>query len=67
MKLATLKSEKRDGTLVVVDQNLKWAVSVPEIALTMQAAIHQVLQPHKRAERRDETELPVLEQWVISE
>ena len=38
MKLATLKNEKRDGTLVVVDRNLKWAVSAPEIAPTMQAA-----------------------------
>ena len=63
MKLATLKSEKRDGTLVVVDHNLKWAVSVPEIALTMQAARDQVLQPYKKGERRDESELPVLEEW----
>lgn len=39
MKLATLKSERRDGTLIVVDQNLKWAVAVPEIAPTMQQAL----------------------------
>jgi fumarylacetoacetate (FAA) hydrolase len=39
MKLATLKSEKRDGTLIVVDQNLEWGVAVPEIACTMQEAL----------------------------
>ena len=39
MKLATLKSAKRDGRLIVVDQNLKWAVAVPEIAPTMQDAL----------------------------
>ena len=39
MKLATLKSERRDGTLIVVDQNLEWGVAAPEIAGTMQEAL----------------------------
>jgi fumarylacetoacetate (FAA) hydrolase len=39
MKLASLKNEKRDGTLIVVDQNLKWGVAVPEIARTMQEVL----------------------------
>jgi fumarylacetoacetate (FAA) hydrolase len=39
MKLATLKTEKRDGTLIVVDQNLKWGAAVPAIARTMQEAL----------------------------
>ena len=38
MKLASLKNG-RDGTLIVVDKNLKNAVKVPEIAATMQAAL----------------------------
>jgi len=38
MKLASLRSG-RDGTLVVVDKALQFAVKVPEIALTMQSAL----------------------------
>ena len=39
MKLATLKSAKRDGALIVVDQNLRWGAAVPEIAHTLQEAL----------------------------
>ena len=39
MKLATLKSGTRDGTLIVVDQGLKWGVAVPEIAHSLQDAL----------------------------
>jgi fumarylacetoacetate (FAA) hydrolase len=39
MKLATLRTEKRDGTLIVVDRALQRAVTVPEIAPTMQTAL----------------------------
>ncbi len=39
MKLATLKRGGRDGTLVVVDRELKHAVAVPDIAATMQQAL----------------------------
>lgn len=39
MKLATLKSDKRDGRLVVVDRALTRAVAVTEIAPTLQAAL----------------------------
>ena len=39
MKLATLKTEGRDGQLVVVSRDLRRAVAVPEIAKTLQAAI----------------------------
>lgn len=39
MKLASLISEKRDGTLIVVDLNLKRGVAVPEIAGTLQDAL----------------------------
>lgn len=39
MKLATLKVGGRDGTLVVVDRNLSYAVRVPTIAPTLQAAL----------------------------
>ena len=38
MKLASLKNG-RDGTLIVVDQNLERAVKVPEIAATLQQAL----------------------------
>ena len=41
MKLASLKSGGRDGTLVVVDRGLAQAVAVPDIAATMQAAIER--------------------------
>ncbi len=39
MKLASLKTGGRDGTLVVVNKDLTQAVTVPEIASTMQAAL----------------------------
>lgn len=39
MKLASLKEGGRDGTLVVVDKELKRAVRVPEIAKTLQQAL----------------------------
>lgn len=39
MKIASLKSGGRDGTLVVVSRDLSRAVAVPDIALTMQAAL----------------------------
>ncbi|NVN88833.1 MAG: fumarylacetoacetate hydrolase family protein [Rhodopseudomonas sp.] len=39
MKLATLRRGGRDGTLVVVDRDLKRALPVPEIAATLQRAL----------------------------
>lgn len=39
MKLASLKSGGRDGTLVVVDRDLQRAVAVPDIARTLQQAL----------------------------
>ena len=39
MKLATLKNGTRDGTLVVVSRDLSWAMPVPQIAPTLQAAL----------------------------
>ena len=39
MKLATLKSVGRDGTLIVVDRRLRRAVTLPAIARTLQAAL----------------------------
>jgi len=39
MKLASLKRGGRDGTLVVVSRDLRWAVPVPQIAATMQATL----------------------------
>jgi fumarylacetoacetate (FAA) hydrolase len=39
MKLGTLKTRYRDGTLVVVDKQLRRCVMVPDIALTLQAAL----------------------------
>jgi fumarylacetoacetate (FAA) hydrolase len=41
VKLATLKSAKRDGTLVVVNRELTRAVAVPHIAPTLQAALDE--------------------------
>ncbi len=41
MKLATLRSSRKDGTLVVVSRDLRQAVAVPEIAPTLQAAIDE--------------------------
>jgi fumarylacetoacetate (FAA) hydrolase len=39
MKLASLKDGSRDGTLAVVDRNLSFCVTTPQIAPTMQQAI----------------------------
>lgn len=39
MKLASLKQGGRDGTLIVVDRELKRAVTVPQIAPTLQRAL----------------------------
>lgn len=39
MKLATLKNHTRDGQLVVVSKDLSQAITVPEIASTMQEAL----------------------------
>ena len=39
MKLASLKVGGRDGTLIIVDGELKRGVSVPDIAPTLQAAL----------------------------
>lgn len=39
MKLATLKDDTRDGKLIVVSKDLKRAVSVEDIAPTMQSAV----------------------------
>jgi fumarylacetoacetate (FAA) hydrolase len=50
MKLATLKTEQRDGSLIVVDQSLKWGVAVPEIAGTLQQALDTWVQSSARLE-----------------
>ncbi len=39
MKLATLKTDQRDGALVVVDKMMTKYVAVPDIALTLQFAL----------------------------
>jgi len=39
MKLATLKDETRDGTLIVVSRDLAHAIEADEIAPTLQAAL----------------------------
>lgn len=39
MKLASLRNNGRDGTLIVVSRDLTRAVQVPEIAATLQAAL----------------------------
>lgn len=41
MKLASLRAGGRDGTLVVVDRDLRTAVAVPSIARTMQSAMER--------------------------
>ena len=41
MKLASLKSGGRDGTLVVVDRRLERAVRVPQIVATLQQALER--------------------------
>ncbi len=51
MKLASLKAGGRDGTLVVVDRELKRAIAVPHIARTLQSTIEHwdVLAPELQA------------------
>lgn len=51
MKLASLKKGGRDGTLIVVDRKLQFALEVPEIALTLQHAIEnwEILAPRLTA------------------
>src|SRR3990167_6997316 len=39
MKLATLKNNTKDGQLIVVSRDLKYAVAVPDVALTLQHAL----------------------------
>lgn len=39
MKLATLKNGSRDGRLVIVSRDLKWALDARPVALTLQQAI----------------------------
>jgi len=41
VKLASLKSGGRDGTLVVIDEHLQRAAAVPEHAATLQAALDE--------------------------
>lgn len=41
MKLGTLKTGGRDGTLIVVDRQLRRAMTVPHIARTLQAALDE--------------------------
>lgn len=51
MKLATLRSDGRDGQLVVVSRDLARAVAVPQIASTLQSALDdwQRIAPQLRA------------------
>lgn len=51
MKLASLKTGGRDGTLVVVSRDLTRAVAVPHIARTLQSAIEhwEILAPELQA------------------
>ncbi len=62
MKLATLRSARRDGTLALVSRDLGRAVKVPEIAPTFQAAIDDwdMLAPRLQAvyERLNKGEVP---------
>ncbi|MFT6542683.1 MAG: fumarylacetoacetate (FAA) hydrolase, partial [Maricaulis maris] len=39
MKLATLKSDSRDGRLVVVSKDLAWCADARQVAPTLQAAL----------------------------
>jgi fumarylacetoacetate (FAA) hydrolase len=50
MKLASLKTDTRDGALVVVSRDLKKAVAVPGIAPTLQQVLErwEALSPHLR-------------------
>ncbi len=48
MKLASLKTKKRDGELIIVSKDLKRYVSCKEIASTMQNALDNWLQVQKK-------------------
>ncbi len=50
MKLATLKDNSRDGRLVVVSRDLSRAVLVPHVAHTLQQALDNWHECHKRLE-----------------
>ncbi|CAM5787129.1 hypothetical protein CCAE64S_01910 [Castellaniella caeni] len=39
MKLSTLKNDTRDGCLIVVSSDLRRCIAVPDIAVTLQAAL----------------------------
>ncbi|MFY0727221.1 fumarylacetoacetate hydrolase family protein [Pseudomonas sp. NFX15] len=39
MKLATLKNARRDGQLVILSRDLKWALDASSVALTLQEAV----------------------------
>jgi fumarylacetoacetate (FAA) hydrolase len=54
MKLASMKSGGRDGTLVVVTRDLTRAVAVPEIAATLQAALDRWSESEPRLRRAAE-------------
>ena len=41
MKLATLRSGRRDGRLIVVRRDLSWAVEASDISPTLQAALDE--------------------------
>lgn len=51
MKLSSLRTRSRDGQLIVVSRDLSRAVAVPQIALTLQAALDdwQEAEPRLRA------------------
>lgn len=51
MKLATLKNGSRDGTLVIVSRDLKWALDASSVAPTLQQAIEHwdSVEPRLRA------------------
>jgi fumarylacetoacetate (FAA) hydrolase len=51
MKLASLRSGGRDGSLVVVSRDLQRALAVPEIALTMQGALDRWRETAPRLEQ----------------
>ena len=74
MKLASLKSDRRDGRLIVVDAALACAVAVPEIAETLQQAVErwatcepQLRQVYERLQRGECAEaFPVVEDDLAS-
>lgn len=51
MKLASIKTAGRDGSLIVVDRTLSRAVAVPEIAPTLQTALEEWFYIAPRLER----------------